>query len=313
MILDLKMDGMGGMEVLRRVRKCWPDISTIILSGHGNHPARKKAAELGASDFLEKPADIPVLVEKIKTVFAEKSSRGAMFSYGRLVVLLQNHLDAATISLGENGLGIKCFCRDDNQDRLGYLLTNIGRSGGWFDLNTFGAYPAGRSLDSFGPPSHHIPELPDTPSWTVVFHATHVGCDSQYTLGMTDRYGMRRPSTSCGLVAAILNRHEDRLSGKKVPVFQDFEMAETEKALMPHLDEIKNSDHPMAAGAEKLYELGQKIFDVLLRTNGKKSLYIGGINVDCDAAYPQNNLFVPKKFTIYKDPVQLDLELNCEW
>lgn len=300
MILDLKMPGIDGMEVLRRVRESYPDLKTIILSGHNTDTNRKEAARLGALDFLDKPANTTHLAEKIHTAFAERKSRGTLFSYGRFVPFLQKHLEKEGISLGENGLGLKCFCRDDNQDQLGYLLMRTGRGSGWFDLNAFGAYPAGRSLESFGPISHHIPELRNTP-WTVVFHATHVGCDSQYTLGMSDRYGMRRPSTSCGLVASILDRHDDRLKGCEVPDFKDFEMAETEKALKPYLTEIKKATHPMAAGAEKLFELGSKIFDTLLRSNGQRSFYIGGINVDFDAEHPENNLFVPKKICTYKD------------
>lgn len=65
---------------------------------------------------------------------------------------------------------------DDDQDQLGFLLMNTFSANckGWFDLNAFGAYPAGRSIENFGPPSHHIPQLRKTP-WTVVFHATHAG------------------------------------------------------------------------------------------------------------------------------------------
>jgi CheY-like chemotaxis protein len=309
MILDLKMPEIDGMEVLRRVRKRYPNIQTIVLSGYGTDSARKEAARLGAVDFLDKPADIYILAEKIRAAFAAKNSQGTLYTYGGFVPLLKKHFNHEGISLGENALGIKCFCRDDNQDQLGYLLMSTGRNSGWFDLNAFGAYPAGRSVESLGPPSHHIPELQNDP-WTVVFHATHVGCDSTYTLGMTDRYGMLQPSSSCGLLAAILNRHGDRRQGKEPPAFKDFEMAETERALLVHLDDILNSPHPMASAAEKLFDLGAGIFDALLRENGGRYFYIGGINVDYDAERPENNFFVPKTICIYEDAVKRELELH---
>jgi len=309
LILDLKMPDMDGMEVLRRVKSNHPDIQTIILSGYGTDPVKKEAARLGAVDFLGKPADINFLVEKIKSAFAAKISRSSLYTYGDFVPILRRHLDNEGICLGENALGIKCFCRDDNQDQLGVLLMSGGRSSGWFDLNAFGAFPAGRSIESLGPPSHHIPELRSDP-WTVIFHATHVGCDSQFTLGLTDRYGMRQPSSACGLLAVVLKRYRDSCAGKVPAEFRDFEMRETEKALGPHLAEIVESAHPMAAAAEKLLELGTDIFDALLMKCGGRSFYIGGINVDYDHVNPGNNLFVPKTIRIYEDTGKREVTLQ---
>ena len=311
LILDLKMPEIDGMEILRRVKQSYPNIQTIILSGHGTDSDKKTASSLGAADFLDKPADINYLTEKILTAFEVKRRQGTLYSYGNFVFSLKTHLASEGIILGENALGIKCFCRDDNQDQLGFLLMNTfsSSSNGWFDLNAFGAYPAGRSIESFGPPSHHIPELRETP-WTVVFHATHVGCDSKYTLGMTDRYGMRQSSTSCGLLAAILNRYNDRQKGMLTPPFKDFEMRETEKTLLPYLEKIIKTPYPMAAAAEKLFELGYDIFDSLLRDNGGNFFYIGGINVDYDAEHPKNNLFVPKALCIYENGTRRYLKLQ---
>jgi len=309
MILDLKMPGMDGIEVLRRVKKNYPDIKTIILSGHDTDTNRMETAELGAVDFLVKPADITTLAAKIRAAFKAKNTQGSLYAYGTFVPLIKKLLRNEGITLGENGLGIKCFCRDDNQDQLGHLLMSTGRNSGWFDLNSFGAYPAGRSLESLAPPTHHIPELQNNP-WIVVFHATHVGCDSKYTLGMTDRYGMHRPSSSCGLLAAILNRHTERRQGNEPADFEDFEMNATEKALLPYLDDITNAPYPMAAASEKLFDLGSDIFAALLLKNDGRTFYIGGINVDFDAQNPENNFFVPKSICIYEQAEKRELRLS---
>jgi two-component system, OmpR family, response regulator CpxR len=66
MILDLRMPGIDGIEVLRRVKESNPDIEVIILTGHGSEADRKICMELGAFAYLNKPVDIDVLSETLK-------------------------------------------------------------------------------------------------------------------------------------------------------------------------------------------------------------------------------------------------------
>lgn len=66
MILDLKMPGIDGIEVLRRVKQTNPRIEVIILTGHGTEADRQRCMELGAFAYLEKPVDVNVLSETIK-------------------------------------------------------------------------------------------------------------------------------------------------------------------------------------------------------------------------------------------------------
>ncbi len=66
MILDLKMPGIDGIEVLRRVKKTRPEIEVIILTGHGSEDDRKVCMELGAFAYLHKPVDIAVLTETLQ-------------------------------------------------------------------------------------------------------------------------------------------------------------------------------------------------------------------------------------------------------
>ena len=61
MILDLKMPGMDGMEVLRRVKKAYPKVQVIILTGHGSEADKKEALFLGAFVYLQKPVRIDEL------------------------------------------------------------------------------------------------------------------------------------------------------------------------------------------------------------------------------------------------------------
>lgn len=72
MVLDLKMPGIDGMEVLRRVKKAYPKIEVIILTGHGTEKHEEEARRLGAFDYLEKPVNLDVLVKKMKQAYWRK-------------------------------------------------------------------------------------------------------------------------------------------------------------------------------------------------------------------------------------------------
>jgi len=71
MILDLRMPGIDGIEVLRRVKKANPRIEVIILTGHGSEQDRKTCLELGAFAYLQKPVDIDVLSDTLKKANAK--------------------------------------------------------------------------------------------------------------------------------------------------------------------------------------------------------------------------------------------------
>jgi len=66
MILDLKMPGIDGIEVLRRVKATRPGIEVIILTGHGSEADRDVCMELGAFAYLNKPVDIDLLSETLR-------------------------------------------------------------------------------------------------------------------------------------------------------------------------------------------------------------------------------------------------------
>jgi two-component system, OmpR family, response regulator CpxR len=67
MILDLRMPGIDGIEVLRRVKQTNPEIEVIILTGHGSEADRETCMGLGAFAYLRKPVDIEKLSATIKS------------------------------------------------------------------------------------------------------------------------------------------------------------------------------------------------------------------------------------------------------
>ena len=69
MILDLRMPGIDGIEVLRRVKKTRPQVEVIILTGHGSEKDEELAMDLGAFAYLEKPVDIEKLTKVLKEAY----------------------------------------------------------------------------------------------------------------------------------------------------------------------------------------------------------------------------------------------------
>ena len=61
LVLDLKMPGIDGMEVLKRIKNEYPRVEVIILTGHGSERDKELCMGLGAFDYLEKPVDIDKL------------------------------------------------------------------------------------------------------------------------------------------------------------------------------------------------------------------------------------------------------------
>ena len=64
-VLDVMMPGLGGMEVLQRIKTMDPNIQVILLTGHGATKDGIKGMQLGAFDYLIKPVDIDELIEKL--------------------------------------------------------------------------------------------------------------------------------------------------------------------------------------------------------------------------------------------------------
>jgi DNA-binding NtrC family response regulator len=72
MVLDLRMPGIDGMDVLRKVRKAHPHVQVIILTGHGTDLDEEEAKKLGAFHYHKKPIDIDELLSTVKKAYREK-------------------------------------------------------------------------------------------------------------------------------------------------------------------------------------------------------------------------------------------------
>jgi DNA-binding NtrC family response regulator len=66
LLLDIKMKGMDGMDVLKRLKEEGRDFPVIMISGHGNIELAVSATKLGAFDFIEKPPDLNRLLVSVR-------------------------------------------------------------------------------------------------------------------------------------------------------------------------------------------------------------------------------------------------------
>ena len=74
-ILDVKMPGMDGVEVLGRIKKEHPLVEVIMLTGHSTTESAVEGMKLGAFDYLLKPCDIDILHGKILEARDKKLAR----------------------------------------------------------------------------------------------------------------------------------------------------------------------------------------------------------------------------------------------
>jgi len=65
-VLDLKMEDLDGIEVLKIFKKAYPEMAVIMLTGHGSEQAAKEGIECGAFDYLTKPCELKDLITKIR-------------------------------------------------------------------------------------------------------------------------------------------------------------------------------------------------------------------------------------------------------
>ena len=58
---DINMPGMDGLDLLREVKRRWPDLPVMMVTAYGDEERRRRAAEFGAAEFVTKPVDFDYL------------------------------------------------------------------------------------------------------------------------------------------------------------------------------------------------------------------------------------------------------------
>ncbi len=91
--LDLKLPGMDGLDVLRRIKDRWPKIRVVIITAHGTIQSAVDAMKLGAVDFIQKPFS-PGEIREIATKVVEREALDEenATDYGALMELAKRHI-----------------------------------------------------------------------------------------------------------------------------------------------------------------------------------------------------------------------------
>ena len=70
-LLDIKMPGMDGIEVLEKIKGIDPEIPVIMITGYGSLKTAREAMKLGAYDYITKPFDLKFIRQVIKDALSE--------------------------------------------------------------------------------------------------------------------------------------------------------------------------------------------------------------------------------------------------
>jgi len=91
--LDLKMPGMDGVEVLRRIKDNWPKTRVIVITAHGTIESAVEAMKLGAVDFIQKPFS-PGEIRELATLVLEREALNEedAADYRSLIELAKRHI-----------------------------------------------------------------------------------------------------------------------------------------------------------------------------------------------------------------------------
>jgi DNA-binding NtrC family response regulator len=71
-ILDVKMPGMDGITTLKEIKRLFPMVEVIMLTGHATAESAVEGLKSGATDYLMKPTDVDILIEKAEEAYEKR-------------------------------------------------------------------------------------------------------------------------------------------------------------------------------------------------------------------------------------------------
>ncbi|MFF9551059.1 response regulator FixJ [Methylobacterium fujisawaense] len=77
-LTDIRMPGLNGLELLRRLRASGHKLPVIMMTGHGDVPLAVEAMKLGACDFIEKPFDDEALLQALRSALERNGAAKAV-------------------------------------------------------------------------------------------------------------------------------------------------------------------------------------------------------------------------------------------
>ena len=110
-ILDMRMPGMDGMDLLQTLKKKHKYLEVIILTGFGSIDSAVEATKLGAYSYLEKPYDFEKLIAEIKEAYEARLRKKFEHDKKRME-------EIETLSMGSSPMGIlRSLMRIDDDEK----------------------------------------------------------------------------------------------------------------------------------------------------------------------------------------------------
>jgi DNA-binding response OmpR family regulator len=130
--LDLKLPGMDGMDVLRRIKDDWPTVRIIIITAHGTIESAVEAMKLGAADFVQKPFSPGEIRDLAKLVLEREAlDEATAGDYRAWIELSKRHITDRNFAAARESVS-KALAHDPGQPEaynlMGALLEIKGDS-----------------------------------------------------------------------------------------------------------------------------------------------------------------------------------------
>jgi DNA-binding NtrC family response regulator len=87
-VLDVKMPGMDGIATLKEIKRQYPMVEVIMLTGHAIVESAIDGLKSGACDYLMKPTDIPDLIQKAEAAFQRRQDLEGKIRVARMRKLM---------------------------------------------------------------------------------------------------------------------------------------------------------------------------------------------------------------------------------
>lgn len=160
--LDLKMPGMDGMDVLRRIRDRWPKVRVIVITAHGTIESAVEAMKLGAVDFIRKPFspdEIRNLANQVNE--RELSDEAGAVDFNTLIQRTKHHISTKQFPLAQETVRKAISTDPDQPEPYNLLGAMFEMKGDYLEAQKF--YRAALVIDPTFKPARE--NLDRTISW----------------------------------------------------------------------------------------------------------------------------------------------------
>jgi DNA-binding response OmpR family regulator len=144
--LDLKMPGIDGIEVLRRIKEEWPKTQVVIITAHGTIESAVEAMKLGAVDFIQKPFSPTEIREVATRVFERKElDEESSVDYPSLIELTKRHISDREFAAARNTARKAIAADPGHPEAYNLLGALLEIKGDWLESQKF--YRAALDID----------------------------------------------------------------------------------------------------------------------------------------------------------------------